>query len=373
MKAKEKFAGNILLAILVFIALMILFISLPIVSYAETGTLGKESPEIYCTYEKDGVEVDGNELTAGTYDVSFVMSGMKSLSVLEVTAAYNQEQVTIEPADPVLISDEDAAFDSMGYILSDGNIVFGFVSTDDACSAVNQEEQVIATVSMTFASDCDAEEYITVSENPNLTFALADYGDGYDDSYALVDSYDGYSGNLYLMDCDVTPGTGYSVNGKLVVMTDSMGSTNGVAVYGDYTINVYSDADRTVLVDTVTSVESVNENNERVNTFNIENLKSNTTYYITITSQYAIARNGVIHIGNADITENTTIPIIACNFNGDLGISSADAVPVYSNAAAEEQNPYYNLNGDLGVTAADAIIVYSCAADSPSYEDFVIE
>lgn len=373
MKAKQKFNSNFLFGILVFVAAMILFISLPIVSYAETGTLGTESPEIYCTYEQNGVEVDGNELTAGTYNVSFVMSGMKSLSVIEITATYDQEQVTVESAAPTdLISDNDATFDSMGYILSDGNIVLGFVSTDDACSAINQEEQVLATVQMTFASDCDAEDYITVSENPNLTFALADYGDGYDDAYAQVKSYDGYEGNLHLMEVDVTPGSGYNVSGNLVVMTDVNGSTNGVAVYGEYTIDVYSDADRTVKVcDSVKSEQSVNENNERVNTFNIPNLKANTTYYITISSQYAISRNCVINVGDADITSKV-VPIIACDFNGDAGINSIDALTVYGNASGE-QSPYCDLNGDGGVNSVDALVVYACAAGSPSEEDFVIE
>jgi hypothetical protein len=371
MKAKLKFNESVIFATLVFVVMMAMFIILPSVSYAETGTLGKESPEIYCIYQQNGEKVDGNELTAGTYDVSFVLTGMKSLSVIEVTATYDAEQVTVASTPSALISDNSSAgFDSMGYILSNGNIVFGFVSTDEACSDVNQDEQIIATVEMTFASDCDAEQYITVSENPNLTFALADYGDGYDNSYALVDSYADYNGSLYLMTCDVTPGAGNTVTGSLVVMTDSKGSTTGVPVYGEYTVSVYSDEERTNLVTSVTSKETVDEDNNKINSFSIENLKSG-TYYVTISSKYAISRNGTIVVGNSDIKAEA-IPLIACNFNEDAGITVADAVAIYSNAAGD-QNPYCNLNGDSGVTVADAAIVYACAIGDPSYADFIIE
>lgn len=369
MNSKAKYDSSILIGTLVFISAVLIFFSIPFVSYAQTGTLGQESPEIYCTYEQDGVAVDGNNLTAGTYDVNFVLSGMNNLSVFEVTAMYDTEQVTVESAPSGLISD-DAGMDSMGYILEDGNIVFGFVSTNEDCSRVNEYEQIIATVKMTFASDCDAEDYITISDNPNLTFAQADYGDGYDDSYALVESYQDYTGNLYLMTCDVTPEPGHSVKGNIVVMTNPSGLTNGVAVYGNYKIDVYSDKDKSNLVTSVFSEQTLNENEEIINEFKIDGLKDG-TYYAAISSQYAISRDVIINVNGSDIVSQP-ISIVACDYNTDGLVSVVDAGVVYAQAS-NGQVPYYDLNGDGLISVVDSGIVYACAAGTLNYDELIIE
>ena len=377
MKAKAKMNSSALMGILVFIAVMLIFISIPFVSYAQTGTLGTASPEVYCTYEKDGVQFDGDNLPAGTYDVSFVLSGMAEVSVLQVTAAYDTTQVTVADAPSALLSDGEASqFDSMGYKLSDGNIVFGFISTNEDSSAVNQDDNIIATVSMTFAADCDpdADNLIIVSENPNHTFAQADYGDGYKDEYAIVDdgvsSVEGYDGRLYSMKCDVTPGLGHSVTADLVIMTDKNGSTKGTPVYGEYKVDVY-DAAGNILTDKCTASSlTVNANNETVNRFILDNLTDG-VYTLKISSQYAITRDDItVKVNGSDITYGQ-IPIIACNFNGDKGIAPNDASFVYANIISED-NEAFNLNGDKGVAPNDTSIVYACIG-TPTYKEIVIQ
>lgn len=371
MKAKFKFGGSILAVFMAFLAAMMCFISLPLVSNAETGTLGTESPEIYCTYAQDGVAVDGNELTAGTYDVSFVVSGVKSLSVVQITAAYDESKVTVASAPSYSISDdENMAMDSMGYILSGGNVVFGFVSENDDCSAISEKKQIIVTLSVTFAEDCDAADYITVSTNPNLTFLQVDYGDGYNDEYALVDSYDDYDGVLYLMTCDVTPDFGYNITGEIVIMTNQNDVTNGTPAYGAYTVDVYADADRTDLVTSVTTVSETNENNETKNMFNIRGLL-NGRYYATISSEYSIPRNVEIVVSGSDIDAGM-IPMICCEFTKDGSITADDAKIIYKSAASGELSEYCELTGDGYVTADDAKILYVFAADS-SYNALIIE
>lgn len=371
MKAKFKFGGSVLAAFMAFFAAMMCFISLPLVSNAETGTLGTESPEIYCTYAQDGVAVDGNELTAGTYDVSFVVSGVKSLSVVQITAAYDESKVTVASAPSYSISDdENMALDSIGYVLSGGNIVFGFVSENDDCSAISEKKQIIVTLSVTFAEDCDAADYITVSTNPNLTFLQVDYGDGYNDEYALVDSYDDYDGVLYLMTCDVTPDFGYNITGEIVIMTNQNDVTNGTPAYGTYTVDVYADADRTDLVTSVTTVSETNENNETKNMFNIRGLL-NGRYYATISSEYAIPRNVEIVVSGSDIDAGM-IPMICCDFDKDSLISSADAKIVYTSIVNENLKDYCELDGDGVVASADAKIVYQFVT-SYSYNSLTIE
>lgn len=348
--------------------MLILFTCLPQTVLAATGTIGQETPKVFCTYtDSEGQQVTNpDELPAGTYDVTFSIEGMVSLSVIQVTATYD-ESVTFAQAPVSLISDADTGFSSEGYVIGDGNLVFGFVSNNSDCTAVDSEGTALATFTVTFANACDPDKIITVSSNPNLTFALADYGDGYDDEYAYVEDcyYEGYAGNLSYLAIDLSPvitSGGYAVSGSLVIMTDGSGNTAGNAVSGVYTIDVYSDADRTELVKSVTSVESVDENEVKTNGFVIDGLSANTTYYLSVSSEYALTREDItLIVGSADIAADA-IPVIACDFNMDKTVTGADAITVFSNAAGEK-NEYCDLNADGTVTGADAIIVYTCAAN----------
>lgn len=368
----NKSFGVMLLGAAAFFAMLVLFLCLP--HSVMAAELGSEQPYIYCTYaDQDGKQVDGNTLKAGTYDVSIMLDGVSTLSTVQVTATYTSA-ATVASTPSALLTDAVSDMASMGYVLSNGNIVFGYVSNNDDYSAISSNSMCLATISVTFANDCDAADVITINTNPNTTFIQANYNDGGDDCYALVDTFEGYSGTLYPMTADVTPElatAGYSVSGTIVIMTDNTGATDGNAVAGEYTVDVYSNADRTDLVTSVTSVESV-ENKKKLNSFVIEGLDPG-TYYLTVSSQYAITRDDItVIITNSDI-EAPAIPIIACNYNGDSLITGMDAIPIYSAAASDNLNQIYNINGDAIVTGMDAIIVYSCAAGDLTYPEITIE
>ena len=168
------------------------------------------------------------------------------------------------------------------------------------------------------------------------------------------------------MTCDVSPSTGHSVTGSLVIMTNGSGETANTPVYGEYTVNVYSDEARSDLVGTVTS--SLKDD---VNSFSIDSLKDG-TYYLSISSTYAITRADItLTVNGADIA-NAVIPMMACDFNGDGQITGADAVSVYSGATAGS-NRTYDTNGDGQITGADAVIVYACAAGANYYNGLEIK
>lgn len=350
------------LAFLVFVALVV---CLPRTSYA--AALGTESPNVYCTYtDSNGKQYDGDKLPAGTYDVSIYLEGVTELSVVQVTSTYSSD-VSVKSEPKALLSDKVAGVSSMGTVTNDSNLVFGFVSDADTCSSVTKDGTLLATFSVAFAKDCDAADVISVSTDPNKTFVLANYNDGFDDEYALVTKSADYPGSLYLMTCDVSPSTGHSVNGSLVIMTDAKGNTANSPVYGEYTVNVYSDSARTELVGTTTSSLK-----DGVNAFSIDSLKDG-TYYLSISSDYAIARNDVTVIVNgADIT-NAVIPMMACDFNGDGGISATDATPVYKAATSKNPSLLFDLNSDGGIYATDATIVYACASGSNYYNGLEIK
>lgn len=333
------------------------------VTTAQAAVLGSESPSVYCTYSQEGVEVDGNTLTAGTYDVSFYISGVEAVSVIQVTATYD-ETVTVSPTPVALMSDNTGyALTSQGTVLSGGDIVFGFVSNNSDCSAIDAEATLIATVTMTFTEDGDAADHIAVADNANLTFVQVNYADGLDDSYAINSTDPEYTqGTLYPMDCDVTPSRGYDVSGSIVVAVNYKGETKGSMAHGEFTVDVYSDPDRTVLLKSVKSVE-----NEESNSFVIDAL-ANGTYYATISSDFAIARDIVINVSGASIDAGA-IPLIVCDFDMDGSPVAADALLVYRNAGSGDMR--YDLDGDGYVVAADALIVYACAGGT-TYDDITI-
>lgn len=366
----KNYSKAILIALFSVICAVFVFICLPQTTSAATGTLGSEEPYVYFTYKdvENDVQTDGNELTAGTYDVSVHLSGMVNGSVLQVSATYDTEMASVAATPTSILSDTVTDMESMGYVLGDGNIVFGFVSTNDAFSALG-EDVVIAEFQMTFAQDCDAETVISVSESPDYTFAQADYGDGYDDEYSLtLDSEKdvNYQGTLYIMTCDVTPAFGYDVSASLVIMTDSNGSTNNVPVYGEYTIDVYSDIERTDLIRSVKSVKS-----ENANSFVIEGL-TNGTYYATVSGEFAMPRNITIVVNGTDII-GPDIPMVVCNFDGDNVVTANDALTVYGEASLGVNDARYNLDGDNVVTANDALVVYACAAGGLNYKEITIQ
>ncbi len=351
-------------AVIVAVIAMLTFLTPNVTAFA--AALGAETPEIYCTYTKDNEEVDGNRLTAGTYDVSFYIKGVENISTLQLTATYDSS-VTIDSSSLSLISDNQVDVTSMGPVIDNagGNLVLGFVSDNANYSSINPEGQLLATMSVTFVADCDAASVIIPSTNPHHTFVQVDYADSHTDEYALVsnDEVADYNGVLYPMTCDITPSKGHSVSGSLVIMKNSKGSTDNKIPYGVYNVKVYDTPDMET-AEPIKTIDTVYTENS--NSFVIDTLPEG-TYYASISSDYALPRKDiVITMGNEDIT-GVTIPIIACNFMVDGSITVADAGPVYQN----KLGPVCDLNGDGQVTVADAGIVYSCSG--AKYNGFEIK
>lgn len=355
---------------------LIMLIAIMLVSFSHatiaSAAQAEATPKIYCTYtDVNGDDVDGNKLTAGTYKINFVAEGFEKLSVVQLTATVS-EGAAVNSIDS-LLSDTSSDLASMGTVNSGRNLVFGFVPDTDNNGMSVSGAVTLATVSMTFDSACDAADYISVSSNPNLTFVSTDYSLENNDEYALVDTFEGYNGVLTLMECDVTPSmpvTGHSVSANLVVMTDGAGNTDNVPVYGEYTVDVYSDEARTNLVTSVKSQNIVLDEN-KFNTFVIDGLDDG-TYYVTISSDYSMTRSDItIIVDGKDIT-GTAIPIVACDYDKNNAVDSLDAVTIYKQAA-EGGSLYADLDGNNVVDSLDAIVVYVIASESIVYNPITIQ
>lgn len=365
MKAKYKFGSGIIAGFLALVIAMTIFIGLPIVSNAETGTLGTESPEIYCTFSQDGELVDGNELTAGTYDVSFVISGVKNLAVVQITATYDDSMVTVASAPSYSISDDEAfPFHTIGYKNENSTIITGFISGNDDCTAISSDGQVLTTISMTFASDCDAADYITVDQDPNHTFVQVDLNDSTSDQYALVDSYPGYSGNLYPMSCDVTPviTAEYTVNGQVLIATDTTGTNTTAGIIG---ITVTVEKDGLIIAQAVTDE----------NGFYILPDIPVGEYTITFSGSTTVDRAGTLTVSSDKAVDSVvtldSVGIVICDYNKDGAFNAID-VAVFSGSFSGEYNVYCDLNADKGVNAIDAAVFSGIFGKTVAYDDLTL-
>jgi hypothetical protein len=303
-----------------------------------------------------------------------MLQGVSAISTLELTASI-AEETDAQTGDPValatvastpvagsLLSDTHNDITSMGYVLGNGNIVFGFVSDNANSSTVSSEGVLLATISVTFADDCDAEDVIIPSINPNMTFVQTDYSDGYSDSYALVDTFEDYTGTLYPMTIDVSPvldsGT-VNVSAKLVVARDATGDNNGTGVTGDYTVTVYDSNEDIYVSETFTMGTGAGQNS--VFSFDLPA----GTYTAKIESQFAKTREDIqiIVSGSDDIVGND-IPIICSDFNTDGSLTAMDSVPLYTAAGSNDPSLAYDLNCDGTVTAMDSVPLYAIASSA---------
>lgn len=365
MKAKYKFGSGIIAGFLALVIAMTIFIGLPIVSSAETGTLGTESPEIYCTFSQDGELVDGNELTAGTYDVSFVISGVKNLAVVQITATYDDSMVTVASAPSYSISDDEAfPFHTIGYKNENSTIITGFISGNDDCTAISSDGQVLTTISMTFASDCDAADYIAADQDPNHTFVQVDLNDSTSDQYALVDSYPGYSGNLYPMSCDVTPviTEEYTVNGQVLIATDTTGTNTTAGIIG---ITVTVEKDGLIIAQAVTDENGY---------YTLPDIPVG-EYTITFSGSTTVDRAGTLTVSSDKAVDSVvtldSVGIVICDYNKDGAFNAID-VAVFSGSFSGEYNVYCDLNADKGVNAIDSAVFSGIFGKTVVYNDLTL-
>lgn len=314
-----------------------------------------ETPEIFCEYyDEQGNQVDGNSLVAGTYDVSFIISGISEASALEITSTYDTDVITVNG-----INDSISSMTSMGSVTADGNLVVGFVSDGDSV-AINEDAQFIASVKMTFAEDCDAEDYLTVSENPNLTFVVTNSADNnYDDEYALVASYPDYTGALSLMTCDVTPSMGgYTVEGQIMISGDLIGTTSGITING-ITVDVIDGNNNIIASDTT---------------------KGNGNYKLTgiPAGQYIMSIHGDTTIDRQValiVAEDKTVDsvgVVVCDYNHDTIVDGVDLASFLVYFSGDDNNIYTDFNADQTTDGTDLAVLLIFYEKVINYEDVTL-
>lgn len=323
---------------LTFLVLIALFVCLPNTSYG--ATIGSEKPNIYCNYtDSDGKQYDGDKLPAGTYDVNFYLEGVSELSVVQVTAKYSAD-ATVDTAAKSLLSDKVTGISSMGTITQNSNLVFGFVSDSDSCSAINSDATLLATFSVAFANKCDASNVISVSTSPNETFVLTDYNDGLKDEYALVKQADDYDGSLYLMTCDVSPkGPGCDITGKIAIATSLDGSQYNKGI-GNINLTVKA-ADGSAVATAVTDSNG---------DYTLADIPVG-EYTMLISGETTIDRKVTLIVSESKTVD--TVAVCICDYNHDSDVDSLDTLDFLT--AFNNYNVTCDFNGDGIVDAIDTL------------------
>lgn len=359
-RAHSCFSG-----ILAVVFMLAILLCLP--HSALAADLGSEQPHIYFSYEnEDGKPAEGSngKLMAGAYDVSIIVEGLSSASIIQVSAYYS-EDVTVDPTPVYLLSDSVPEMTSMGEVLGDGRIVFGFVSDDESTTHLSADGTVIATFRATFAADFtkdqfEADHVIEVATNPNLTFATVNYADGISDSYALVDSFEGYDGMLYKMTCDVFPAftqTGYDISGKIEIAGDPTGAPTGFGLVG-ITVDVLNDNGSTIAT-AVTDSDGL---------YALSAVPAG-EYTMLIHGETTVDRQVTLVV---DQTKTVSpVGIVMCDYNRDRNINATD-LSVFLTSYSGEYNVYCDFNNDTNVNASDLSAFLSFYGKTISYDNVTL-
>lgn len=341
---------------LTFLVLIALFVCLPNTSYG--ATIGSEKPNIYCTYtDSDGKQYDGDKLPAGTYDVNFYLEGVSELSVVQVTAKYSAD-ATVDTAAKSLLSDKVTGISSMGTITQNSNLVFGFVSDSDSCSAINSDATLLATFSVAFANKCDASNVISVSTSPNETFVLTDYNDGLKDEYALVKQADDYDGSLYLMTCDVSPkGPGCDITGKIAIATSLDGSQYNKGI-GNINLTVKA-ADGSAVATAVTDSNG---------DYTLADIPVG-EYTMLISGETTIDRKVTLIVSESKTVD--TVAVCICDYNHDSDVDSLDTLDFLT--AFNNYNVTCDFNGDGIVDAIDTLTYLTFFGNKIQYLNVILQ
>lgn len=209
----------------VCLVLIISMFALPFSANAEAGTLGTETPELTCAFTgTNGKKADGNRLQPGTYFVDLVLSGMKAVSIVELTATYDPNVIT-NISVLGTYADEHADMRLGGQKIENNTLsVFQVAESDDA-STIDTNGTVMVSLSVTVASSCDFADVFAFSTNPTVCFIEASYLDGVDDCYVLDTSIE-TKGKTYPMTADESPYflvTEFDVTGEVTIAHELTG------------------------------------------------------------------------------------------------------------------------------------------------------
>ena len=338
----------------VCLILIISMFVLPISANAEAGTLGTETPELSCVFtDTNGKSVDGNRLQAGTYNVDIVLSGMKAVSIVELTATYDSTYVSAISVLGTYADDHDDMKKGGQKIENNTLSVFQVAEGDDA-STIDSNGTVMVSLSVTVASSCDFADVFAFSKNPEVCFIEASYKDGYDDCYVLDTSVE-TTCKTYPMTADASPYylvTEFDVSGNVTIASELTGAAT-TAPASDITVSI-----KGTDISTVTKEDG---------SFTINDLAIG-EYALVFSGAHTVDREATLTVAreNADYDQITVdnVGICVVDFNKDGKFNSTDV------ALFSKNKP--DLNGDGSFDENDTAIFKSFLGETVAYSQLTL-
>jgi hypothetical protein len=135
MKISLKKLNAILLSVILILAM-----TLPITVNAQDNEDWQENPVFSCAFrDEDNNAVDGNTLTAGTYFVDILLSGVKTVSGLEVSATYDESVVSNVEVVSTYADVEEANMVCGTAKAENGEVIVCMVSDNDDYTVLDQK------------------------------------------------------------------------------------------------------------------------------------------------------------------------------------------------------------------------------------------
>ena len=361
----KKFYATLLTVIL------ILACSVPFFAMAKTGTLGTESPKLTATFlDANGEEAYGDNLEAGEYTVSIMLSGMQTVSVFELSASYSTSLLSINSVST--IADVDSSFSCGAATAESGKFVTILASKNKgATSSVNFDGTEMVKLNVTVLSAGDFADMFVVKTDPDLTFVEAGYGDGYSDAYVCEINtsyrYNKLSYDMSPEHKEPEPVKNFDVTGQILVCTDLVGVEYATNAEGRGMPNVTVSVDGTE-ISTVTDEMGYYtlpalEEGEYTLTVGIENGDSivNRTVTLVVSIEKADEEN-VIHVDG--------IPVVICDYNDDGFFDGTDTGSFVEGLA--EYNVIYDLSCDGFIDGTDIGLFTSYLGQKVVYTELTI-
>jgi hypothetical protein len=358
MRIKSK---NLFAALLTVILISAIFV--PIQAFAQSDTLGSEKPSLVATFTDSNQKVvDGNSLDVGVYTVSIKLSGMKAVSVFELTADYTDD---IAITDISTIADKDSSF-SVGAIVNENNsFVVILASENDDTSAIADGEAMI-TFTVTVNTAGDFADYFVVSSDIGLTFIEADYDDGIEPAYVLVGNEETEQ-SFPNITADMSPVLGkdtYSVTGKITIATNLDGTQGDSGIVG-----ITASVD--VNGETVSAVSDEN------GYYTLTGLPEG-TYDMVFSGPTTIDRNVTLVVADDKAVDSTitvsAVPICVCDYvkSGSINIYDKGVFLKVLNGEDYEYSVYCDLVVSDTINVYDKGVFFKFLNSDVEYKDVTL-
>ncbi len=336
----KRFLTTPFVCLIVIISLLVF----PVSASAEAGTLGTETPALSFVFtDSNGKNADGNRLVAGKYKVDIVLSGMQTISVIELTGTYDTSVLSSMAITGIYADTHTDMYPGVQKVENGAFSVFQ-VAENETASTIDSNGTVMVSLAVTVASSCDFADVFAFSTDPNQTFVEATYADGYDDCYVLDTSIEALF-KTYPMTVDYSPYyvvTEFDVSGMITVAGDINGASTD-AFLGGITVSVYG-----------TDIKAVTDDN---GSYTLPDLTAG-EYNLIISGPTTIDRNVKLIVDGkyADYDQITvdSVGVVIADYNRDGRINSTDAMLFCNGAYTYSIYSDYNSDGIVDEVDASA-------------------